>query len=157
MGIPVDSTKSVPLHPSEEILEEYAFGRLSEALSAQVEEHLLMCHACQDTVAETDRFVSELKAATRLPDPSAPAVVPVPSGWRNVLDSLPRLGSPSSLAPLLVLTILALLMIRPPFQQPPTPVSVSLSSLRGIDPLSRAPAGKPLQPSIEATDLGTGK
>ena len=157
MGIPVDSTKSVPLHPSEEILEEYAFGRLSEALSAQVEEHLLICHTCQDTVAETDRFASELKAATRLPDPSAPAVAPVPSGWRNALDSLPRLGSRSSLAPLLVLGILALLMIRPSFQQPPTPVSVSLSSLRGFDPLSRAPAGKPLQLRIEAPDLGAGK
>ena len=35
-GNSVDLTKSFPPHPSEDILEEYVFGRLPEALTAQV-------------------------------------------------------------------------------------------------------------------------
>ena len=60
MGILVDPTKYFPSHPSEEILEEYVFHRLPEGLTAPLEEHLLVCHRCQDAVAETDAFAAAI-------------------------------------------------------------------------------------------------
>ena len=158
MGILVDPTKSGPSHPSEEILEEYVFLRLPEALAAPVEEHLLLCHSCQDAVAETDRFVSELKIAGKHPDLAhhpAPAAGQVRSGWWNVLDMLPRLATRTSLA--LALAIMVLLVVRKNAPGPVAPVAVSLSALRGPDALSPAPAGKPLLLRIEAPDLAPGK
>ncbi len=151
MGIPVDSTKNFPSHPSEEILEEYVFHRLPEALAAQVEEHLLICPDCQDAVAETDRFVSALKAA-------APALGQVQPGWRKFLEALPRVTiTRTSLVSVLALVILAVLAVwRQPQAPPPEPAAVSLSSLRGSGALSPAPAGKPLQLRIEAPDLIAG-
>jgi Putative zinc-finger len=151
MGIPVDSTKNFPSHPSEEILEEYVFHRLPEVLAAQVEEHLLLCPDCQDAIAETDRFVSALKAA-------APPLGQVQPAWRKVLESLPRLTiSKARLAPVLALVILAVLAVwRQPQAPPPEPVAVSLSSLRGSGSLSPAPAGKPLELQIETPDLNAG-
>jgi anti-sigma factor RsiW len=151
MGISVDPTKNFPSHPSEEILEEYVFHRLPEPLTAQIEEHLLICPDCQDAVAETDRFVSALKAA-------APALGQVRPGWRKVLEALPRVSiSKTSLVPVVALLVLAVLAVRRQAQAPPTePVAVSLSSLRGSGALSPAPAGKPLELRIEAPDLIAG-
>ncbi|MCC6862158.1 MAG: zf-HC2 domain-containing protein, partial [Bryobacterales bacterium] len=35
-------------HALDEVLEEYALNRLSPDQNAELEEHLLVCHACQD-------------------------------------------------------------------------------------------------------------
>ena len=151
MGIVLDPTKCFASHPSEEILEEYVFYRLPEALAAQVEEHLLICHSCQDAVAEADGFVSDLKAAAR--DSAlarhAPVVIAPPRwGW--------------GLAPVLAVAVLTLIMLpivqvlQKQVQERSAPVAVSLSSLRGLNPLATAPAGKPLELSIHAPDLAPG-
>jgi hypothetical protein len=147
MGILVDPVKCFPSHPSEEILEEYVFHRLPKALIARVEEHLLVCHSCQDAVEETERFVSDLKVAATDP---VPGVAAARSSWR-----LPTPGA--SAAAVLAVAILAVLAV---WKHPATPLAqaeVSLSSLRGLDPLSQAPAGKLLQLHLEAPDLTSGK
>ena len=146
MGIPVDLTKSFPFHPTEEILEEYVFERLPEPLVAQVEEHLLICHSCQDAVVEIDRFVPAFKIAARPPVPVAGSPL---IGWRT----LPR---KMTLAPVILLAILAFLAIRKDAHQVTAPVAVSLSSVRGLEPLAPAPAGKPLELDIETPDLRSG-
>ncbi len=146
MGIVLDPTKCFASHPSEEILEEYVFHRLPEALTAQVEEHLLICHSCQDAIAETDGFVFDLKAADR--DPGL------------VYDPRPRAkqaGWGWGLAPVLALAFLMLMMIQKQVQEHSAPVAVSLSSLRGLDPHTSAPAGKPLQLEMIAPDLASWK
>jgi hypothetical protein len=146
MGIVLDPNKCFASHPSEEILEEYVFHRLPEALTAQVEEHLLICHSCQDAVQETDGFVFDLKAADRDPD--------------IVYDPRPRAkqaGWGWGLAPVLALAVLTLVVVEKQVQEPSTPVSVSLTSLRGLNPLTAAPAGKPLQLDMNAPDLKSGK
>jgi len=74
MGILVDLTKSRPPHPSEDILEEYVFGRLPEVLTARAEEHLLICPACQDALEQTDRFISAMKVAAQYPALAATTV-----------------------------------------------------------------------------------
>ena len=138
----LDPNRCFPTHPSEEILEEYVFHRLPEPLTAQVEEHLLICQSCQDTITDTDQFVAALKAAS-----SQPAPATVRPGW---------LDARTSLAPILALVVLALVVVWNHPQDASTPVAVSLSSLRGTNPLSPAPAGKPLQLSIDVPDLLSG-
>jgi hypothetical protein len=154
MGILQDLNRCFPPHPTEEILEEFAFDRLPGVLTAQVEEHLLICPGCQDTVAETDSFVGALRAAVRHP---APAMGSVGSAWPNVLEALPRLAYRTSLAPALALVILALVVVWKHPQEASMPTAVSLSSLRAADPLALAPAGKPLLLSFEAPDLASGQ
>jgi anti-sigma factor RsiW len=50
-------------HISEEVLEEYALGRLPEADAAPVEEHLLVCAFCQERLQLTDEFIAALREA----------------------------------------------------------------------------------------------
>jgi len=155
MGILQDLNHCIPPHPTEEILEEFAFDRLPEVLAVQVEEHLLVCPGCQDAVTETDSFVCALKAAAQYP---APAMEPVRSAWRNVFEGIPRLAYRTSLVPALALVILALVVVwnnHP--QEDSTPIAVSLSSLRAAGPLALAPAGRPLLLSFEAADMTSAK
>ena len=56
--------KLAQAHPSEEVLEEYALGRLTGPELEQFEEHLLVCAQCQDGLAETDEFIVTMKQAT---------------------------------------------------------------------------------------------
>jgi hypothetical protein len=154
MGILQDLNRCFPPHPTEEILEEFAFDRLPEVLAVQVEEHLLICPGCQDAVAETDAFVCALKAAVRHP---APALEPVRPAWWNLLESLPRLAYRNSLAPALALVILALVVVWKHPQEASTPIPVSLSSLRAASPLALAPAGKALLLNFEAADMTSAK
>lgn len=43
--------------------EEYALGLRSENVCAVLEEHLLMCSACQDLLAKADEYIQVMKAA----------------------------------------------------------------------------------------------
>jgi len=47
-----------------EIWEEYAFERLSEAETATLEEHLLICPTCQAELHRVDEFISMMKQAS---------------------------------------------------------------------------------------------
>jgi hypothetical protein len=143
MGILADPIERFPSHPSEEILEEYALRRLPEALTAPLEEHLLLCPRCQDAVIAFDNFVAALKGAASQPVPR----------W-SVLPSLPVR---TSLMPIATLLILALVVVWKHPQEASTPVAVSLSSLRGVSPLAPAPAGKPLRLDLGLPDLVSGK
>ena len=154
MGILVNPITPLPSHPTEEILEEYVFDRLPERLVAQVEEHLLVCPSCQNAVAETDRFVSTLRVAAKSP---APVIGPVRSAWRTRLKAFPHLTQVQSPVPVLAAAVLALVVVWQHPQGSSTPVAVSLSSVRGGDLLSPAPAGKLLQLRIEAPDLAPGR
>ena len=118
--------------------------RLPEAIAAPVEEHLLICGRCQDAVAATDEFVAAMKGAIRQPVPQ----------W-GVLPALMRISRGSvALAPAIVLSLVALLAVwNHAAQDQSAPVAVNLSSMRGLSPLASAPAGKPLQLSIDLPDL----
>ena len=50
-------------HISEELLEQYAFRRLTEPQSAPVEEHLLICPTCQDRLDEIENYIQVMKLA----------------------------------------------------------------------------------------------
>jgi hypothetical protein len=50
-------------HIPEEILDEFAMEKLPEPDCALWEEHLLICAACQDRLAEMDEFIRAAKDA----------------------------------------------------------------------------------------------
>ena len=51
-------------HIPEEDLELYAIGReFPEGLLAIIEEHLLICEACQDRLQDLDRYVAAMREA----------------------------------------------------------------------------------------------
>jgi anti-sigma factor ChrR (cupin superfamily) len=49
-------------HPTEEVIERYLFGALSEQDSDQLEEHLLICNSCIDTAEQLLSFVQSLRS-----------------------------------------------------------------------------------------------
>lgn len=53
-------------HSPEDVWEEYAMGMLSEEDCKPLEEHLLICPACQQVLAEADEFIRVTKAASSL-------------------------------------------------------------------------------------------
>ena len=54
-------------HPQGEDLERYSIGTLSGPQGEALEEHLLICPACQDQLAEIDAYVRTVRvAASRL-------------------------------------------------------------------------------------------
>lgn len=52
-------------HPSDDDLELYALGRLTEPDLGRVEEHLLVCEECRVRLDEEDAFVKAVRAALR--------------------------------------------------------------------------------------------
>jgi anti-sigma factor RsiW len=58
-------------HFSQDEWENYALCKFSGEECAPLEEHLLICPACQDMLAELDEYVEVLRAGTALLDPAA--------------------------------------------------------------------------------------
>ncbi|MEO5925424.1 MAG: hypothetical protein ABIR70_16505 [Bryobacteraceae bacterium] len=72
----VDTSPFLTAHPSADILESYALGLLPQNQLAPVENHLFICHECQDALAATDDYVAAMKSALAEPIPA-----PAPSRW----------------------------------------------------------------------------
>src|SRR5271167_2822799 len=60
-------------HISEETLETYARGRALDAHCAPLDEHLLVCPACQICLEELEEYIEVMKAATARVSPGRPA------------------------------------------------------------------------------------
>ena len=60
-----DARPSVLAHATEELLEEYSFGRISEPQLGWLEEHLLICGTCQDRLQTVDGYVAAIRAAAK--------------------------------------------------------------------------------------------
>ena len=52
-------------HPTEEAVERYLFGSLSDWEIETLEEHLLVCHSCIDTAEQLLAFVQSLRSTLR--------------------------------------------------------------------------------------------
>jgi hypothetical protein len=57
-----DVLPSVPVHPAEDLLEEYSFGRIREPGLTSLEEHLLICAQCQSQLLAIDEYTAALKS-----------------------------------------------------------------------------------------------
>jgi hypothetical protein len=57
-----DVLPSVPVHPAEDLLEEYSFGRIREPALTPLEEHLLICAQCQTQLLAIDEYRALMKS-----------------------------------------------------------------------------------------------
>ncbi len=62
-------------HESDDRLELYALGRLSDSELPEIEEHLLVCDSCRDRLDETEMYVVAMQRELAL------AAVPAKSAW----------------------------------------------------------------------------
>lgn len=78
MEMPVEISLAFREHPDENVLEEYAFGRLNEAEAAILEEHILVCEQCQLALVETDDYIRLMKSGAGYPPDLSipPAAIP---------------------------------------------------------------------------------
>jgi hypothetical protein len=148
-----DILPSVPVHPTEEILEEYSFGRVCEPALTPLEEHLFDCTLCQSTLLAIDEYRALMKTAMAAREREGRASL-APSSW----SALPRIpGFNMALAGAFMLMLLSA-TIAWRLQTPSSvarPEIVKLIALRGAggDGSARAPSGRPLILVIEKTDL----
>jgi hypothetical protein len=138
LEIPVEISFVSRDHPDEIVLEEYVFGRLSDAKTAVLEEHLLICAPCQVALTQTDEYIRLMKFAASHPIEK--------SRFRG--GSRPAITAAGVLAAACI-AFLGWLKPHPP------PVSVPLVSVRGGAAVSvnQAAAGHPLDLSISAADV----
>jgi len=144
--------KLAQIHPSEEVLEEYALGRLTGPELEQLEEHLLVCAQCQDRLAETDEFIVIMKqAAGRLQQESPVGIARGPERKRfgrfNLLRKPVWAGALAAAA-------LAVVVWMPRQPRAAYDAEVNLQAMRGVEAVAPAvPAGKPFLLRADVTGL----
>jgi len=52
-------------HPSDHVVERYATNDLAGEEKNDFEEHLLLCHTCQNRLTKSDEYLVALRTATR--------------------------------------------------------------------------------------------
>jgi hypothetical protein len=62
---PFSAHKIIVEHPSDDLLERYSTGRLTEAEMALLEEHLLICEKCRNTVVQMDLNQAAIREALK--------------------------------------------------------------------------------------------
>jgi hypothetical protein len=160
---------SILVHATEEILEEYSFGRICEPQLGRLEDHLLICPRCHAALGEIDEYKMVMKVGLAALEPerlaAAALMAPPPSAAPG-----PRLRSPSPLPfalpripvakTLLASTLLLVAAgITLDWRMRPTaaiaPVaSIRLIALRGGETdIAHAPVGRPLHLVFDRSDL----
>ena len=149
-----DVLPSVPEHLTEDLLEEYSFGRVSEPALAPLEEHLLVCDVCQTKLVAVEEYRALMKSGLAALERERQAsfvrprrfVFPGITGFRTLLA-----------AALMLMLVSAVVAWRT--QTSPAldsqPATVRLIALRGGDGdgVARALAGHSLNLVVDRTDL----
>jgi hypothetical protein len=169
-----DARPSVLVHATEELLEEYTFGRTCEPQLSWLEEHLLICPQCQSDLDDIEEykifmkaglaaFERERKAASaRLTSPARPddPAVRAQSLPRKALSfdfAWPRILAAKNLLAAAALLVLAGAAVSWRTQLPVAmaPVAtVRLLALRGGEgDVARASSGGPLDLVFDRPDL----
>jgi hypothetical protein len=137
-------------HPTDEVMERYSLGRLSQAKAALLEEHILVCGVCQERLREIDEFVLAMhKALTENEKTSrAGAEQQIP-----LFSRLLQLPKPAWAGAFATVALVVLLFSWP--QRSGSPYELRLLSLRGADAavMATAPTGRPLILEIDLTGL----
>jgi len=145
----VEQSLTFRSHPPEDLLEEYAFGRLNEERCAPVEEHLLLCPECRQALTEIDQYASLMKSETaRLMQ--SPFQKKIQWVWRAVW---PTAGWPRAGWALAAAAGCLALVLYVGSRPAGPPVPVALVSVRGQEPSAHAPARRPLDLKISADDV----
>jgi hypothetical protein len=123
-------------HESDERLELYALGRLSDSDVIRIEEHLLICDSCRDRLDDAANFAVPIRDELRKN--------PLPHRSREssgVMDWLRGFMKPQfALAGALAMVLVGVVVFRPG-SSPLVPVAtLQLTAMRGADLKSVAPA-----------------
>lgn len=134
------------IHPGNEVLERYSLGNLPEPEVERVEEHLLVCEACQDELAEVESFIGDMKYACTHARPAPD------KSWRNIFawwwTAVPRPALAGAFAVLLL--CLGIPLMR--HESPAGPmISVELATVRGGTDTAQAAANHPLHLKMDAS------
>lgn len=168
-----DARPSILVHATEELLEEYSFGRIREPQLGWLEEHLLICPRCQGALDDIDEYKVFMKAglaffeserrdaagalnSTALADfPGRPA-----AGLRNAISHHfpgPRIPATKHLLAAAWLFVLAgsagVWRMQSSVETAPV-ATIGLIALRGgAGDVAPAPSGRPLELVFNRRDL----
>jgi len=149
----------VPVHPTEDLLEEYGFGRVCDPTLTVLEEHLFVCDTCQTKLEELEEYAVLMKTALAEFEEDREANPPHP----RHRFALPWLvdpwfvysGIPGTI--LAGVLILALVTATIAWRTKPIPetATVQLTAFRGGESrgLALAPSGRPLNLTVDAANL----
>lgn len=149
-----DVRSPFPGHATEEILEEYTFGRVSEPDLSRLEEHLLICSKCRSELLAIDEYKAAMKAGLAALERNLPASAAAPP-FRTLR---PRFAVPAIWLAAAVVITLAGASITWRVQSVAarrSDATVRLTALRGGEGAgaARAPSGRPLVLVIDRTAL----
>ncbi len=142
-------------HQTDETLELYALKRLSEALTGEVEEHLLVCVSCQQRVDDLEAYALAMRQAIA-DEPATEPANPIFAQFRFPRFRIPTLAW----AGVLVLFALVAGLYHPNGANLTPLASIQLTAIRGelvpsINParktdivLTDAPAGRELRAEV---------
>jgi len=150
----LDTLPSVPVHPTEDLLEEYSFGRVLEPALAPLEEHLLDCTLCQARLLAVDEYTALMKAGIAAIERER-AATSTPS-TRFVFPRMP--GFPVVVGAAVMLVLVGVTIgwrLQPSLASTSAATAVKLSALRGGDGegVAHAPFGRLLVLTVDRTDL----
>jgi hypothetical protein len=138
-------------HPSDDALELYSMGRMSETESAPLEQHLLTCGDCRDRLEDSDEYVASMhQALQELVEDSKPASSSPARNWFPRFLSVPApVWAGSAVAVALILFAL------PIFQSLGGSYATRLEAWRGETGLTSpvVPAGQPLALTVDVSGL----
>lgn len=117
-------------HIEETTLERYSMGALAEDAAVEVEQHLLLCKACQIRVTEADAYTRAMKQAV----PDLPLDTER-SRW-NFRFLVPAFAA----CALLIAT--AVVRLSPSIER--SPAAIALFAMRGTDTQAHGPTGRTL-------------
>jgi hypothetical protein len=175
-----EARPSVLVHATEELLEEYSFGRICEPQLGWLEEHLLICPQCQLELDDLEEYRTLMKAGlAALERERQAAAAPLDSLARADRPTLPsppvrsrssprkafslHLAFPGMLVTNLFAAAVLLVLagasvfwrMQPPVAMAPI-ATVKLIALRGGEgDVVRAPSGRPLELVFNRGDLAT--
>ena len=131
-------------HPDENVLELYCMQKLTGPALESLEDHLLLCAQCQDSVLECDSFLHGMRRALVLPQETFAARFNLMQYFR-----MPTLvWAPAGVA---AMACAAFLLTRS-YTPTMAPVAVALTATRG-GAMPAAKAGQPLDLDLDTRDL----
>jgi len=138
-------------HPSDDLIELYALGRLPEQQVAEVEEHLLLCESCMARLQEADDFVQAFRIVASRPPPKRRSFSENLRQWTSGSWSL----RPLPIAGALATAILAIAIFVPKQSQVVGTSELSLYATRGdvMAGITTAPAYHALKLNLDLTGL----
>jgi hypothetical protein len=139
-------------HFDEDILESYAMGHLSETKACGLEEHLLICHSCQNRLERTDDFIRSFRLAATVKRPSTPGrqeAVSGGGGWFSWFWG----WRPLPVGAVMVMAALAVAMLAPRQTGWQGESTIALTAMRGSAGIALAPAGRRLRLDLDTTAL----